>query len=133
MWRHIAQSLIGAAHTAEGTLCQDSHAVRLFGEGESQILVACVADGAGSAKFSDIGSALTCAAILENAEVYAATTTISEGLTREDILTWCRDARKRIAKDAETRYCESREFASTLCGAVATPTGTQDRMMIIIM
>jgi hypothetical protein len=93
-----------------------------LGEGDSQILVACVADGAGSAKFSDIGSALACTTVLENAEVFAATTAISDGLTRDDILTWCRDARKRIAADSEARRCDSRELATTLCGAVVTAT-----------
>lgn len=124
MWRHIAQSLTGPGHAGEGTLCQDSHCVRVLGEGDSQILVACVADGAGSAKFSDIGSSLACAAVLDSAKAYAATMAISEGLTRDDILSWCRDARKRITNDAETRFCDPRDFATTLCGVVVTPSRT---------
>ena len=67
MWRHIAQSLQGPSHVDEGTPCQDTHGVRVLGEAPHGVLIACVADGAGSAKHSEIGSAIACEAILEHA------------------------------------------------------------------
>jgi hypothetical protein len=65
---------------------------------------------------------LACQAIQENAEAYVATSTISDNLSRDDVLSWCRDARKKILADAENRGCETRELATTLCAAVITPT-----------
>ena len=48
-WRAVAVSEIGAAHVMSGTPCQD--ASRCFASAD--VLVACVADGAGSARYSD--------------------------------------------------------------------------------
>jgi hypothetical protein len=124
VWRHIAQSLAGPGHAADGGICQDAHFVRSFGEGDSQVLIACVADGAGSARYSDIGAGLACAAVRENCEIFAATTSISSELGRDDVLSWCRDARKRIADDSEIRRCEPRELATTICAAIVTPSRT---------
>ena len=75
MWRHVAQSLQGPSHQSDGTPCQDSHLVRVLSnsadDGDAvQTIIACVADGAGSAKFSEIGSALVCESIADCAEAH---------------------------------------------------------------
>lgn len=54
-WRAVAVSEIGAAHVAANTLCQD--ASLCFAKDD--VLVACVADGAGSARYSDEGARAT--------------------------------------------------------------------------
>ena len=51
-WRTVAVSEIGAAHVLTGMPCQD--ASLCFASDD--VLVACVADGAGSARYSDEGS-----------------------------------------------------------------------------
>jgi hypothetical protein len=122
VWRHIAQSLQGPSHLADGTACQDSNVVRLLGEGPKGTLVACVADGAGSARFSDTGATIACNTVLENAAThFEAHDGQFDGLHRDDVLQWCEDARMRIKSEAAARDCNCREFASTLCVVIAAP------------
>jgi hypothetical protein len=122
VWRHIAQSLQGPSHLADGTACQDSHVVRLLGDGPTGTLLACVADGAGSAKFSNTGAVITCNTVLENAAAhFEANGGRFDDLARDDVLRWCEDARTRINGEASARDCNCREFASTLCAVIAAP------------
>jgi len=52
-WRVVATSVTGSNHEKKDTKCQDSYYWRTLNE---QILIAAVADGAGSAMFGDIGA-----------------------------------------------------------------------------
>jgi hypothetical protein len=120
VWRHIAQSLQGPSHLEGNIPCQDTHAVELVGEGPRGTLVACVADGAGSAKHSDIGSSIACKTILEHATKFLESNKLAD-MQMEDALIWCDEARKRIAAQAEDKGCTTREFASTLLTAILSP------------
>lgn len=124
MWRHLAQSLRGASHLADGSPCQDSHAVRLLGDASADTFVACIADGAGSAKYSDEGAALACAAVVENAVAFFDAHAGFDGLDVDEVLQWCEDARRRIKDNADMSGCSTREFATTLCVAIVSPTGS---------
>jgi len=53
MWRTICQSAIGSFHVDMGLPCQDYGAYQTLGK---DILIGAVADGAGSAKHSDLGA-----------------------------------------------------------------------------
>ena len=86
MWRHIGQSLQGSSHLADETPCQDNHSVRVLGENSARTLVACCADGAGSAKHSELGSSIVCKAMIENAAKYFEANGGFEKLERESIL-----------------------------------------------
>lgn len=121
MWRHIAQSQQGASHLADGTCCQDCNGVCLLGESADSTLVACVADGAGSAKFSNIGSTIACESIVENATAYFNDHGNFDKFGRDDALHWCDDARERIQTAAGERDCSMRELATTLCVVIAAP------------
>jgi hypothetical protein len=121
VWRHIAQSLQGSSHRADGTCCQDSHGVRVFGDGEQSTLVACVADGAGSAKFSHIGSSLACETILENATRHFVQFGGFGNFAHEDALRWCEEARGRIDGAAVARDYAVRDLATTLSAVIAAP------------
>jgi Protein phosphatase 2C len=122
VWRPIAQSLRGSSHFADGSPCQDSHCVRVFGTGADETLFACIADGAGSAKFSDVGSAMACAAMLENAATYFESNRGFDQLQLEEVIRWCDDARSRIRAEASVRDCGLRELASTLAVAIVAPS-----------
>lgn len=121
MWRHIAQSLQGPSHIADGTLCQDRNSVCVFRDHETCTLVACVADGAGSARFADAGSLLACESIIRSAAAYFDAHARLDGLSRDDAIRWCEEARERIQAGADERDCERRELATTLCVAIAAP------------
>jgi hypothetical protein len=96
--------------------------VRLLGEDGARTLVACVADGAGSAKHSELGSSIVCNSMIENATKFFETKGGFDELAQQDILEWCEDARTRITDAATLHDCRTREFASTLCVAIMGPT-----------
>ncbi len=95
--------------------------MRVFGEDSRRTLVACVADGAGSAKHSDIGSSIACNSIVENAAKYFEAHGDLESLRFEDAVQWCEDARTRILDAAASHDCNARDFATTLCVAIIGP------------
>lgn len=51
-WKAVARSASGTSHQNQGIGCQDYGNYRIFGD----VIVGAVADGAGSAKHSDVGS-----------------------------------------------------------------------------
>ncbi|NDJ26269.1 protein phosphatase 2C domain-containing protein [Nostoc sp. B(2019)] len=53
-WKAVARSEIGTSHQKQGIGCQDYGDSRIF----KDVIVGAVADGAGSAKYSDVGSEL---------------------------------------------------------------------------
>lgn len=122
MWRCISGSVRGPSHSKSGAPCQDSHLTRelsRLGEGS---LVACVADGAGSASMSQDGSALACETIVELAtELFDSTGGSFETLTSEVAMAWTREAHERIERLAELRKEKIREYATTLCVACLSP------------
>ncbi len=120
-WRFIAESRRGPSHEAEGTPCQDASRARVLGDGESSSLVACVADGAGSAKYSDTGSALACHAVVDGAASFHEEHGSFDELTRDDVLGWLGTAREKITADADARECGVREYATTMVGMIAGP------------
>jgi hypothetical protein len=93
----------------------------VLGEGDSRTLVACVADGAGSAQHSELGSSIACNAIIENAARYFEASGGFEALQKDNLLGWCEDVRTRIADAAALHDCKTREFATTLCVAIIGP------------
>src|SRR5688572_25758989 len=57
MWAVVSASVIGTSHEATGAPCQDaSHVLRLR-IGDADVMLSAIADGAGSASHSQIGSA----------------------------------------------------------------------------
>ncbi|MGI9428574.1 MAG: PP2C family serine/threonine-protein phosphatase [Bythopirellula sp.] len=129
MWRHVAQSLQGPSHQSDGTPCQDSHLVRVLSnsadDGDAaQTIIACVADGAGSAKFSEIGSALVCESIADCAEAHLETHGNFAKLQLDTVLNWCESSRNKVRATADSRGCQLRDMATTLCAAILTPHGS---------
>lgn len=62
MWRTVCQSVIGRFHLETGLPCQDYGACQIL---DSQVLIGAVADGAGSAKHSDLGAQIAVEAALD--------------------------------------------------------------------
>ncbi len=120
MWRPIAQSLQGPSHVARSSPCQDSHSLNLRGDELDQILIACVADGAGSSRYGGVGSKVTCASFAQSADSFLDAGGQLSDLTRDDVLCWCDAARARIDEEAAARSCQARDLATTLCGAIVS-------------
>ncbi|MEH2132929.1 MAG: PP2C family serine/threonine-protein phosphatase [Nostoc sp.] len=60
-WKAVARSAIGTSHQKQGIGCQDYGDYRIFDD----VIVGAVADGAGSAKHSDVGSRLAVETVLK--------------------------------------------------------------------
>lgn len=92
--------------------------MRVLGEGDAECLVACVADGAGSAKHSDLGSAEACRKILELVTAYHTAHQGLGSLRFEDARDMLRQARDSVVAAAEEHGCSPRDFATTLLVAI---------------
>lgn len=121
-WRVAAATAAGSSHARDNTPNQDAVDYRLVKVGSGQVVVAAVADGAGSAPRSDEGSRIA---------VSAAIASMVDGINRRPAAilgkhlatSLVRDAIKR-AKNAVVRYGKqrgvpARELACTLLVAVA--------------
>lgn len=109
-WRAVAASEIGAAHVLAETPCQDACGYFI----DSGTLIACVADGAGSARYSDKGSR---AAVDEFVSASRDLLKDGTGHSLTDIVSQAFEkSRMAVLKIAEG---DPREYATTLLGIVA--------------
>ena len=108
-WQAVAVSVIGAAHVLAGMPCQD--ASLCFASDD--VLVACVADGAGSARYSDEGSRI---AVDEFVSVSRYLLMSGDGLDPPKIVSRAFEAACTAVR--ETAGCDLSEFATTLLGLV---------------
>lgn len=123
-WRYIAATQIGTSHQKIGTPCQDASQCEIIsGADGAEYLIAIAADGAGSAKLSDIGSALACRSMLSALHGY-----LSYGgewpISRAFFIECIRGLQDRFAALAAESGETAREYACTLLLAVVGPGGT---------
>jgi hypothetical protein len=118
-WKVSATSVCGSSHEKLGIPCQDAS---FWMTQENNILIAAVADGAGSASHSDIGAQI---AVQTAVQTLCAKPNLENQLhtdTFEPILTHAlKTALKAIKKEAKTQGIKPRELASTLITLIATP------------
>ena len=60
--------------------------MQIFGDSTEQTLVACIADGAGSARFSQVGSSIACETIVERAKAHFDAQTRLDNLDRDGVI-----------------------------------------------
>src|SRR5436190_15007856 len=118
-WRYAAASTLGTSHAKLGTPCQDAHTceIVLSTTGEP-ILVAVVADGAGSASRSQDGARLTCDFVANEVRAFCDAGGTVGDLTRETVNGWLERLQAEIAALAGAEDLSPRDFACTLVAAV---------------
>lgn len=117
-WRHIAASVIGTSHQRTGGVCQDSNACSVFpNSADGDVLVAVVADGAGSAKQAEAGSALACQSITESATRFLAGRRLHR-VTKRTVENWIRTFQQKISSAASALDFKPRDYACTLLAAL---------------
>lgn len=84
-------------------------------------MIACTADGAGSAKRSDLGSAITCEVIADSAARHFETHGDFSQLQLDHVISWCDAVREKLRHTADSKNCKMRDLASTLCTAILSP------------
>ncbi len=125
-WKYISASVVGTSHGLNSTPCQDSSACRVFTRADgSEIIVAVAADGAGSAKRAEVGSALACSLLVQQLEdLFEANMhgNVSD-VTGEFLKGWLADFQRELATTAEREELRIRDFACTLVAAIIGAEG----------
>jgi hypothetical protein len=121
-WRYALASVQGTSHVGADIPCQDSCLVRALSNLDgSSVLLAVVADGAGSAALAQVGSQLACNTLAST----VATWIIENGtetITREVVLKlWLRDSVLRAFEvQAEAAEMRMRDLATTLLAIIVS-------------
>lgn len=119
-WQVAAASACGTSHKRMGLFCQDAHCWKLVQE---YILVAAVADGAGSAPFADIGASIASQTAVETIRSQLDNLPLAnEDMGYHSLLTdGIRKARAAVEIEAKSRGVEARDLATTLILLIAAP------------
>ena len=118
MWHVVAASVLGTSHRQSGTVCQDFHLYYRVGD----LLVAAVADGAGSASHADIGASLAASAALPRiGDSKTSLSPVSVSSARSLVLQGFAAARASLEDEARERGIALRDLATTLLVVLATP------------
>lgn len=118
-WQVVAASVEGASHTRRGQPCQDAHAWRVL---TGDLLVAAVADGAGSAEMGEVGAVTAAHAAVDClADSFQAGWPKTEDGWRDRLLAALQGAREAVEEEARARNKAARDLATTLIVLAATP------------
>ena len=121
-WMVCAASVAGTSHLSSGLPCQDSSKYRV----SHGILIAAVADGAGSAAMSDVGSLLAVETSVRTAERLVQEShdhsphPIHETCLKRVVTHAAEEALSELHAEAQRRDIEVRQLATTLLLAVHT-------------
>lgn len=120
MWRIAGASVRGTSHVKLGIPCQDYCGYRRALLGSSPALVIAIADGAGSASLSHIGSRATAEHLLHEIPLsFASIADASDTLAH----TWFQSARDHLHVIATEQSCDMRDLACTVLVAILADFG----------
>ena len=115
-WRIAAASVPGTSHLAAGSACQDSNLVQTSTDANgAAVLIACAADGAGSAVRGKAGADLACTAWIEAAGVSA-----QSGAELDK--TWIQFVKTALAERSTADVALPSDYACTFLGAYLSET-----------
>jgi protein phosphatase 2C-like protein len=118
-WRYAFASAVGTSHARLDRPCQDASVCQVLTTTEGQpVLVALVADGAGSADRAEVGARLACTFLLDEITAHLAAGGAPRDLTRDVVTELLHALQDRIGAQAAAEDRNLRDFASTLLGAV---------------
>jgi hypothetical protein len=117
-WRVTSACEIGSSHLSSGTPCQDSVDHSIFRTSEGPVLVAVVCDGAGSAKYSEIGSWLAASTFVELVELHFESGGQILDITRDLVLLWISRVAERLRSRAAEDENDSKDYSCTLLAAI---------------
>ncbi len=124
-WRYANASVIGQAHLNQETDCQDRLLLRTIERDEGEILIAVIADGAGSTSEGGRGAEVACETFVgQIAEFLNSGNASVKSLNADFGRFWISHFQQQITELARESRKEVREFASTLVGAVVGAEST---------
>jgi hypothetical protein len=117
MWRVVGASTSGTSHLRQGLPCQDAH----YWVQSGKLLIAAVADGAGSAPLAEVGSQLAVKTAMDFLLAQSQGNTKAENAWEDWLLSAFEAARTALKDEAEKRSADLSDLATTLIVAVASP------------
>lgn len=114
-WRGVGASLCGTSHVTGGIPCQDAHYWQVS---DGEVLVAAVADGAGSADLAEVGAEIAAKTAVE---AFCAKGNVSgdDKAIRSSLNDALKEAQKAVQEEASARKVDLRQLATTLILVVA--------------
>jgi serine/threonine protein phosphatase PrpC len=118
-WRALAVSLCGVSHQKMELPCQDALALEILDNG---MLIAALADGAGSATFAEVGSNLAATRVVEVLHARLETNSLPhEEECRRFLQEAVQEAKEKIEEAAASREVQASDLATTLIILIAAP------------
>jgi serine/threonine protein phosphatase PrpC len=119
-WRVVGASVCGTAHQKNQQMCQDAHHWQILPEG---ILVAAIADGAGSASLGKVGAIVATEVAVKSICLSDVTLSLleSDEQVRRLLTTALLTAKEAVQEEAVASSKQPRDLASTLIILIATP------------
>jgi hypothetical protein len=124
-WRIAGASAIGTSHLKSGAPCQDTFRYGLYqSTHEGEVILLAASDGAGSARFSDIGADIACREFANNLESYLNDGNRVESLKVSNVRSWLDNVVEALNDRATADAAPLRDYACTLLAAVLSRTHT---------
>lgn len=118
-WRTAQASAIGLAHINQNTSCQDRLLCRVINANGGEVLVAVIADGAGSAEKGFQGAEIACKLFIDEISAFLDSANASvKSLTEDFGKRWITYFQQKVAETAQADGKTVRDYASTLVAAV---------------
>ena len=111
MWAVVNASVIGTSHGSSGAPCQDTSSILRFRIGDEDVLVAAIADGAGSASHSQIGSS---EAVQHLVKLVAQTDLVLTAVSIEQVRDWFGQVLAHLNTVAEREQIKITDLACIL-------------------
>lgn len=120
-WRFALASATGTSHFQSATPCQDHAAYAFFEAGDGQVLALVAADGAGSARHSDLGAEIAARELIRLVGRHCEAGASIAELSRATAQAWITHIATTLAERAVGDDCDVRDYACTLLAAVLGP------------
>lgn len=120
-WKCLGESVAGTSHRATGTPCQDANRLAVLDHPGGPVLVAVVADGAGSAARAELGATTACEALRDAARDAVMRRRSLDSFEPADVRAWFLAAREELCRVAGATGVEPRDLACTALLAVVGP------------
>lgn len=123
-WRCAQASVKGTAHENQQTECQDRMLCRVVETKAGEVLIAAVADGAGSTTDGQTGAQIACETFVSETEAFLRSSAASVKSVNEDFgKRWLAYFQRKIEEIAQKNEKTMRDYASTFIGTVAGAAG----------
>lgn len=118
MWKTVYDSVRGTSHLVGDFPCQDACRVMVLPLNDGVMLIACSADGAGSALHAAEGAEMACDTFVRVIRRDLENSHAGKSIEWETVLSWCHELRSCISDRASDLGVEVRQLATTFLGAL---------------